>query len=158
MPASGGGVLTSEYGPGPIPGPSPESSPSPGSGPSPSSGPSSLLPVPIDVWRVNTVPNIQETVKGPTGASSNISLERASNSAKMRIIKLEKSLVWLQQQHRQMLADLFNEIETMKNKNRELQFQLLMSGVDPDTLKQTEIKISRQVMVLHNLLSSLAKP
>ena len=25
----------------------------------------------------------------------------------------------------------------------ELQFQLLMSGVDPDTLKQTEIKISR---------------
>ena len=53
MSGSGGGVLTSEYGSGPLPGPNPESSPSPGSGPSP------LLPVPIDVWRVNTVPNIQ---------------------------------------------------------------------------------------------------
>ena len=36
----------------------------------------------------------------------------------LRILKLEKSLSWLQEQHTRMLADLHNEIESLKIKNR----------------------------------------
>lgn len=45
-----------------------------------------------------------------------------------RILRLEKNIAWLQDQHNLMLAALHNEIETLKSRNRELQFQLLMGG------------------------------
>merc|ERR1712142_876375 len=48
-----------------------------------------------------------------------------------RILRLEKNIAWLQEQHSVMLAALHNEIETLKSRNRELQFQLLMGGSGP---------------------------
>ena len=35
-----------------------------------------------------------------------------------RILKLERSLAWLQDQHSKMLGGLHHEIEELKNKNR----------------------------------------
>eukprot|EP00092_Neocalanus_flemingeri_P035523 GFUD01038665.1.p1 GENE.GFUD01038665.1~~GFUD01038665.1.p1 ORF type:complete len:412 (-),score=128.46 GFUD01038665.1:120-1355(-) len=48
-----------------------------------------------------------------------------------RILRLEKNIAWLQDQHNQMLSALHNEIETLKTRNRELQFQLLMGRSSP---------------------------
>ena len=35
-----------------------------------------------------------------------------------RIVRLEKSIAWLKDQHGQMVASLHNEIETLKHRNR----------------------------------------
>ena len=35
-----------------------------------------------------------------------------------RIVRLEKSIAWLKDQHGQMVAGLHNEIETLKHRNR----------------------------------------
>ena len=35
-----------------------------------------------------------------------------------RIIRLERSIAWLKDQHGQMVASLHNEIETLKHRNR----------------------------------------
>ena len=35
-----------------------------------------------------------------------------------RIVRLEKSIAWLKEQHGQMVAGLHNEIETLKHRNR----------------------------------------
>ncbi|KAJ8959034.1 hypothetical protein NQ318_022289, partial [Aromia moschata] len=51
-----------------------------------------------------------ETPKGPDGA---------------RVAQLEHNIKFLQEQHQLMLTGLHNEIETLKNRNRELQFQLV---------------------------------
>jgi len=48
-----------------------------------------------------------------------------------RILRLEKNIVWLQDQHSQMLAALHHEIDTLKTRNRDLQFQLLLGGSSP---------------------------
>jgi len=48
-----------------------------------------------------------------------------------RILRLEKNIAWLTDQHSLMLAALHTEIETLKSRNRDLQFQLLMGGTSP---------------------------
>merc|ERR1719323_549863 len=45
-----------------------------------------------------------------------------------RILRLERNIAWLTEQHSSMLAQLHNEIESLKCRNRELQFQLLMGA------------------------------
>jgi len=45
-----------------------------------------------------------------------------------RILRLERNIAWLTEQHSSMLAQLHNEIESLKSRNRELQFQLLMGA------------------------------
>ncbi|KAJ8923322.1 hypothetical protein NQ315_001880 [Exocentrus adspersus] len=55
-------------------------------------------------------PRSAETPKGPETA---------------RIAQLEQNIKFLQEQHQLMLTGLHNEIENLKNRNRELQFQLV---------------------------------
>jgi len=45
-----------------------------------------------------------------------------------RILRLERNIAWLTEQHSSMLSQLHNEIESLKSRNRELQFQLLMGA------------------------------
>jgi len=61
-----------------------------------------------------------------------------------RILRLEKNIAWLTEQHSIMLASLHTEIETLKNRNRELQFQLLMGGSSgiPPAATQDELELS----------------
>eukprot|EP00090_Calanus_glacialis_P045574 TRINITY_DN8550_c0_g1_i1.p1 TRINITY_DN8550_c0_g1~~TRINITY_DN8550_c0_g1_i1.p1 ORF type:complete len:330 (-),score=83.00 TRINITY_DN8550_c0_g1_i1:147-1136(-) len=56
--------------------------------------------------------------------------DKMDTNSQKRVHCLEKNLSMLKEQHAAMLADLHNEIETIKNKNRELQFQLLL-GTSP---------------------------
>lgn len=52
---------------------------------------------------------------------------------KVRIAQLEHNIKFLQEQHAIMLNDLHNEIETLRNKNRDMQFQLMFTKGTPPT-------------------------
>ncbi|XP_042564251.1 coiled-coil domain-containing protein 74A [Clupea harengus] len=64
-------------------------------------------------------PHLDSTVKGRT-------FPRAMNSDLTRIASLEKDVIFLQQQHKETLEKLHNEIDALKRENRELQYQLIM--------------------------------
>ena len=51
------------------------------------------------------------------GARDRIS-EKGEREEMARMVKLEREMASLQQQHSQMLSDLHREVEVMKNKNR----------------------------------------
>ncbi|CAG9861527.1 unnamed protein product [Phyllotreta striolata] len=48
-----------------------------------------------------------------------------------RIAQLEQNVKFLQEQHQLMLVGLHNEIEKLRNRNRELQFQLIFNQKSP---------------------------
>ena len=48
-----------------------------------------------------------------------------------RIIRLERSIAWLKDQHSQMVASLHNEIETLKHRNRGMRINKALS-ISPD--------------------------
>ncbi|XP_046396167.1 uncharacterized protein LOC124163356 [Ischnura elegans] len=51
-----------------------------------------------------------------------------SVDASQRVIQLEQNMRFLQEQHHQMLSSLHQEIESLRLKNRELQFQLIINN------------------------------
>ncbi|KAK9888330.1 hypothetical protein WA026_000586 [Henosepilachna vigintioctopunctata] len=51
----------------------------------------------------------------------------------VRIAQLEQNIKFLQDQHQIMLNDLHNEIEVLRNKNKDLQFQLVFNQNQPTT-------------------------
>lgn len=56
-------------------------------------------------------PHLDSTVKGRT-------FPRAMNSDLTRIASLEKDVIFLQQQHKETLEKLHNEIDALKRENR----------------------------------------
>merc|ERR1711892_220264 len=61
----------------------------------------------------------------------NINLRQEQQKIKGIKQRKEKNIAWLTDQHSLMLAALHTEIETLKSRNRDLQFQLLMGGTSP---------------------------
>lgn len=58
---------------------------------------------------------------GPHGAQPGLS------EAQKRVLDLEKSLQFLQQQHSETLVKLHEEIEHLKRENKDLQYKLIMN-------------------------------
>lgn len=76
------------------------------------------------------------------------------NDATARVAHLEHSVRFLQEQHRLMLSGLHTEIEALRDRNRDLQFQLIFnkdSSVKPaqptndDTAESNEEKLGKEV-------------
>ncbi|XP_044759351.1 hrp65 protein-like isoform X2 [Coccinella septempunctata] len=82
-------------------------------------------------------------------------IERSSNE-NVRIAQLEQNIKFLQDQHQVMLSDLQNEIESLRNKNRDLQFQLIFNKTTPSS-PQTPPSISSSDDE-HKIVSSPNQP
>nr|CAH7729740.1 unnamed protein product [Callosobruchus chinensis] len=54
--------------------------------------------------------------------------EITKNGDSSRVAQLEQNIKFLQEQHALMLNGLHNEVESLKNRNRELQFQLIFAN------------------------------
>ncbi|KAI0208833.1 hypothetical protein LSAT2_006449 [Lamellibrachia satsuma] len=67
-------------------------------------------------------------------AGSNSDMEIINNTNPVqRIEHLEKSLDFLRRQHQEVLANLHDEIDTLKRENKDLQFQIVMMQNSPQT-------------------------
>ncbi|KAL3273743.1 hypothetical protein HHI36_015171 [Cryptolaemus montrouzieri] len=77
----------------------------------------------------------------------------------VRIAQLEQNIKFLQDQHQIMLNDLHNEIEVLRSKNRDLQFQLIFNKISQflhkPLLRHLLMMNTRFSQVLINLHSHL---
>ncbi|XP_014229340.1 hormone receptor 4-like [Trichogramma pretiosum] len=67
----------------------------------------------------------------PTGAESSDAARPHEHSHEDKVAQLEQNLEFLQEQHRTMLVALHKEIDQLRQRNRELQFQLVFSSKGP---------------------------
>jgi hypothetical protein len=74
--------------------------------------------------------------------------ERPKGPDSARVAQLEQNIRFLQEQHQLMLTGLHNEIESLRNRNRELQFQLVfVKGTLPSSPSSPEDDTKHKVDV-----------
>ncbi|RVE45871.1 hypothetical protein evm_009470 [Chilo suppressalis] len=76
---------------------------------------------------VPTVPFAKLQIKKSPPEQSGSGFVIGSGDATARVAHLEHSVRFLQEQHRQMLSGLHAEIEALRERNRDLQFQLIFN-------------------------------
>ncbi|XP_046494732.1 coiled-coil domain-containing protein 74B-like isoform X4 [Equus quagga] len=89
---------------------------------------------------------------GPHGAQPGLS------EAQKRVLDLEKSLQFLQQQHSETLVKLHEEIEHLKRENKDLQYKLIMNQKPPKRGSISNSSFQSIKSVSNSTVSGKARP